>query len=113
MNRQIFISYRRDDSSYAAGRLYDRLSTRFGKEQIFMDIDTIELGVDFVQRIGEAVGDCHVLIAIIGKKWLEVSDVTGLRRIDNPNDFVRLELVSALDRHVHIIPALVHCGLSS
>jgi hypothetical protein len=107
MNRQIFISYRRDDSSYAAGRLYDRLSMRFGKDQIFMDIDTIELGVDFVQSIGEAVGACHVLIAIIGKKWVEISDATGFRRLDNPNDFVRLELVSALERDVYIIPALV------
>ena len=67
MKSQIFISYRREDSAHAAGRLFDRLSQRFGRDRIFMDIDTIELGVDFAKRIESAVGNCDVVIALIGK----------------------------------------------
>jgi hypothetical protein len=103
----IFISYRREDSAYAAGRLFDRLSDHFGADHIFMDIDTIQLGVDFVNRIETAVEACDVLIAIIGNKWVDVTDSEGQRRLDNPNDFVRLEISSALARDIHVIPVLV------
>jgi hypothetical protein len=68
MSRQIFISYRRDDSSAWAGRLYDRLFQRFSQNEIFMDVDTIEPGVDFFEAIEEVVGACDVLIAIIGNR---------------------------------------------
>ena len=73
----IFISYRRDDSSGQAGRLYDRLASHFGKDQVFMDIDTLRPGVDFVKVINESVGSCEVLIAVIGKQWLTSTDEKG------------------------------------
>jgi len=103
---RIFISYRRDDSAGYAGRLYDRLSERFGQGQIFMDI-TIEPGLDFVEVIEKAVGSCDVLIALIGRQWLTVTDATGRRRLDKPEDFVRLEIATALDRNIRVIPVLV------
>jgi formylglycine-generating enzyme required for sulfatase activity len=103
----IFISYRRDDSGGHAGRLLDRLSAHFGEDQIFMDIDYIEPGEDFVQVIEEAVGSCEILIALIGRGWPASRDETGRRRLDNPKDFVRLEIAAALDRHIRVIPVLV------
>jgi hypothetical protein len=103
----IFISYRREDGSAHAGRLYDRLSSRFGKERVFMDIDTLDVGVDFVEAIRESIASCDVLIAVIGKHWLEAMDEEGSRRIDHPEDFVRLEIGAALERNVRVIPILV------
>jgi hypothetical protein len=102
----IFINYRRDDSTGHAGRLFDRLSGRF-PERVFMDIDTIEPGIDFVDTIEHAVGCCEVLIVMIGRDWLFLSDATGRRRLDNPSDFVRLEIASALERNIRVIPVLV------
>jgi hypothetical protein len=108
---RIFICYRRDDTSGHAGRLHDRLSALFGKDQVFMDIDTIEPGDDFVSVIEEAVGSCSILIAVIGKRWLSAVDDVGERRLDSEEDFVRLEIVSALNRRVRIIPVLVQGAL--
>jgi len=104
---RIFISYRRDDSAGYAGRLYDRLSQHFGDDNVFMDIDTIPVGMDFVEVIEESVGSCDVLIALIGKQWLTITDAQGRRRLDNPEDFVRLEIKTALDRNILVIPALI------
>jgi hypothetical protein len=104
---RIFISYRREDSAGYAGRLYDRLSQHFGSDQIFMDIDTIKPGVDFVEVIEEAVGSCDVLIALIGKQWLTITDARGQQRLNDPTDFVRLEIKAALDRNIRVIPALI------
>jgi hypothetical protein len=102
----IFVSYRRDDSSGHAGRLFDRLVNHFGKDRIFMDIDTIEPGEDFVTVIENAVGSCEILIAIIGRNWLSgTGGTTG--RLDNPNDFVRVEIATALRRDIRVIPVLV------
>jgi hypothetical protein len=103
----IFLSYRRDDSSPYAGRLYDRLSERFGRDNIFMDIDTIALGFDFVEVVRNAVGSCEVLLAVIGRQWLTSTDPQGQRRLDNPEDFVHLEIVTALTRNIRVIPVLV------
>ena len=100
----IFVSYRRDDASGHAGRLADRLVEHFGRKRIFMDIDTIEPGEDFVTVIENAVGSCEVLIAVIGQKWLSA---TGSGRLDNPNNFVRLEIGTALRRNIRVIPVLV------
>ena len=72
-----------------------------------MDIDTIEPGVDFVETIEKAVGSCDVLIALIGKQWLTITDPAGRRRLDNPADFVRLEIKTALERNIRVIPALI------
>jgi hypothetical protein len=102
----IFVCYRRDDSSGHAGRLFDKLVDHFGKDRIFMDIDTIEPGEDFIEVIENAVGSCEILIAMIGRQWLSSADET-YRRLDNPNDFVRLEITAALNRDIHIIPVLV------
>lgn len=104
---RIFISYRRDDSAGYAGRLYDRLATHFGADNIFMDIDTLRPGQNFVRVIEEAVDSCDALVALIGKQWLTITDKEGLRRLDNPHDYVRLEIQTALDRDILVIPALV------
>ncbi|MDX6582659.1 MAG: hypothetical protein QOI10_1843 [Solirubrobacterales bacterium] len=104
---RIFISYRRQDSSGYTGWLHDRLAAEFGTEQIFLDLDAIDAGADFVERINHAVGECDVLIAVIGDEWLTTADPTGRRRLDDPADFVRLEIAAGLERDVKVIPALV------
>jgi len=103
----IFISYRRDDSAGHAGRLFDRLAARFGKDSVFMDVEGIEAGVDFVESIEKAVGGCDVLLAVIGRGWLDSRDSEGKRRLDDNQDFIRLETSSALARNVRVIPVLV------
>src|SRR5215472_2433311 len=107
MSGNIFINYRRDDASYPAGRLYDRLSAHFPRNQIFIDVDNLDPGVDFVETIEQSVGACDVLIAVIGKRWLTSSEGEGPRRLDNPDDFVRLEIATALKRNIRVIPVLV------
>lgn len=104
---RIFISYRRDDTPDAAGRLYDSLVARFGSN-VFMDVDTIEPGLDFVEVLNNAVASCDVLIALIGRGWLTSTDANGRRRLNNPEDFVRLEIEAALKREVRVIPVLLH-----
>lgn len=104
---RVFISYRREETAYPAGWLFDRLTDRFGQSQIFKDIDSIEPGDDFVQRITDAVGSCDVLLALIGDEWLTVAHAGGQRRLDDENDFVRLEIEAALSRKVRVIPILV------
>ena len=104
---RIFISYRREETAYAAGWLFDRLAEHFGDAQVFKDVDSIELGDDFVQMITRAVGSCDVLLALIGDRWLTASDEDGQRRLDDPDDFVRLEIEAALTRNVRVIPILV------
>ena len=103
----IFISYRRGDSKWAAKALFNHLSHYFGEEQIFMDIDTIEPGADFVQAIEDAVGSCRALVAVIGPDWLNITDEHGRRRLDRTSDYVRLEIASALKRDIRVIPALI------
>jgi hypothetical protein len=104
---EIFISYRRQDASGHAGRLHDELARRFGQEQVFMDL-SIEPGVDFVEQINDAVGSCHLLIALIGPRWTTVEGADGQRRLDDPRDFIRLEVEAALRRsEVRVIPVLV------
>ncbi|MFP2905207.1 TIR domain-containing protein [Pyxidicoccus sp. 3LFB2] len=104
---KIFVSYRRDDSPGHSGRLYDHLIAHFGEEQVFRDIEDIELGVDFVAAIQEAVGSCDILVAVIGREWLSIRGKDGQRRLDNPKDFVRLEIATALARGIRVIPVLV------
>ena len=104
----IFLSYRRDDSSGYAGRLFDNLAERFGRERVFMDIETLEPGMDFVAGIDRAIESCGAVIAMIGPNWAKAQDGEGRRRLDNPHDFIRLEITSALTRNVRVIPVLVH-----
>ena len=103
---KIFVSYRREDSAGHAGRLYDSLQAHFGKESLFMDLTAIEPGQNFVDVIKTAVGSCDALIAVIGKQWLMCTDAKG-RRLDDPGDFVRTEIRTALERGVPIIPVLI------
>jgi TIR domain-containing protein len=103
----IFVSYRRQESSDLAGRLYDHLANRFGESQVFMDVDTIEPGVDFAEEIFHAVAACKVLLAIIGPNWLTATDERGGRRLDDADDIVRLEIEAALARGVRVIPILM------
>ena len=103
----VFISYRRHEASHLAGRLYDRLAARFGDNQVFMDVDTIALGVDFAKVITQAVSTCEILLAVIGPGWLTAADEDGRRRLDDPDDLVRLEIAAALERDIRVIPILV------
>ncbi len=103
---RIFICYRREDTAANAGRLADALVERFGRNSVFMDVDTIEPGVDFNEEIDRAIGHCDVLIALIGPRWLEAANARG-RRLDDPQDYVRVEIGHALDRNIRVIPALV------
>ena len=105
--RRIFISYRRIDSAGYAGRIYDRLVASFGKGAVFMDVDTIEGGTDFIKVLEDAVQSCDVLIALIGRQWLSIKDKNGKRRLDSPEDFVRIEIATALKRNIRVIPVLV------
>jgi hypothetical protein len=104
---EIFISYRREDAPAHAGRLYDGLVDEFGAEQVFMDVDTLEPGVDFVERIHAAVGTADAFLVVIGRGWLNAKDPEGERRLDDPEDFVRLEVGLALSGDPIVIPVLV------
>ena len=101
---KIFISYRRDDNHGYIGPvvrgIYERLSSRYGEESVFMDVDTIPPGVDFVEYLGEAVSRSEVLLAIIGDHWVELLQ----DRSEDEDDFVRIEIESALNRSIPVIP---------
>ena len=102
----IFINYRKDDSSWNALALYNELQKYFSKDQIFKDFNTILPGDDFVVSIDNALRKCDVLIVIIGKDWLNMKDASGNRRLDDVDDFVRLEISTALSRNIQVIPVL-------
>src|SRR4051795_8809425 len=104
---RIFISYRREDTEYPAGWLYDRLSDHFPRGEVFKDVDSIEPGEDFVDVLTEAVASCDALLVLIGQHWLSVTGPSGGRRLDEPGDFVRLEVEAALQRGVRVVPVLV------
>ena len=108
MGNPIFISYRRDDTEGEAGRLFDDLTREFGSQNVFMDVAGIRPGVDFVKAIESNVADCGVLLAVIGPTWATITNADGARRLNDPNDFVVLEIASALKRDVPVIPVLVH-----
>jgi hypothetical protein len=103
---KIFLSYRRDDSADATGRIYDRLVQRFGKEQIFKDVDSIPLGVDFREHLGNVVGRCNLVLVVIGDRWIDAGPA-GARRLDDAADFVRIEIEAALERKIPVVPVLV------
>jgi len=104
---KVFISYRRDDSAGYAGRIQDRLEREFGRDLVFMDVETIPLGVNFTEVLRGAVAKCDVLLAVIGPHWLEIRDGSGARRLDNPNDVLRIEVATALQRGIALIPVLL------
>ena len=104
---RIVLNYRRDDSPGHAGRLYEALALRFGAEHVFTGIDNLEPGVDFLQVIEVAIDSCDAFLALIGPRWLDTSDAQGRRRLEYPDDFVRLEIEAALGRNVRVIPVLL------
>jgi hypothetical protein len=101
----IFITYRREDSIDVTGRIYDRLCQHFGKQNVFKDVDSIPLGVDFRKHLGDSVGQCDVLLTVIGRQWL--AGDSGQRRLDDVRDFVRIEMEAALKRNIPLVPVLV------
>jgi hypothetical protein len=103
----IFISYRRSDSADIVGRIYDRLVQEFGRNAIFKDVDSIPLGIDFKGYLDRTLSECNVLLTIIGDRWLDARDADGKRRLEDPDDFVRIEIESALEQGIAVIPLLV------
>lgn len=104
---QIFLSYRRSDGADVAGRIYDRLAARFGTGGVFKDVDSIPLSVAFPKYLRDVLKKVRVVLAIIGPGWLAARDTAGKRRLDDPTDFVRLELEAALALDVPIVPVMV------
>lgn len=104
---RIFISYRRTDSIGHTGRIYDRLVAEFGKDSVFMDVDNIPLGADFSKHIAQEVSKCQVALIIIGNSWTTATGVDGTRRLDSMDDYVRIEVESALQRGIPVIPVLL------
>jgi hypothetical protein len=105
--KDIFVSYRRSDSSDVTGRIFDRLKTHFGAERLFKDVHSIPLGTDFRRVIAEEVGQCKVLVAVVGRQWLCAENENGNPRIYDDIDFVHLEIASALQRDIPVVPVLV------
>ena len=104
---EIFLSYRRQDSQSATGRLADRLAAHFGPERIFRDHESIVAGEDFAEAIARAIFASSAVLVVIGPGWLDARNPNGQRRLDDPRDFVRLEIESALEQDVPIVPVLV------
>ena len=100
MADKIFINYRRADSFGTAGRLRDRLAQTFGQQNVFMDVDGIPAGVDFVADLNSQIAACNVFLVVIGPNWLNAVDETGARRLDNPNDIATTEIAAALARDI-------------
>lgn len=107
MPKNVFVSYRREDSAASAGRLGDRLTRELGDGHVFMDVDGIPLGANFVKHLTAEVATCDILLAVIGPQWLDVKDESGARRLDDPDDFVRVEIRAALQRDIPVIPVLL------
>jgi hypothetical protein len=105
--RGIFISYRHADALPHARLLQVNLRERFPGTPVFMDLDSIEAGLDFAKVISDAVNSCDVMVALIGPNWAALSDQEGRRRLDDPDDYVRFEIRTALKRGVRVIPVLV------
>ncbi|MEL6816221.1 MAG: toll/interleukin-1 receptor domain-containing protein [Cyanobacteria bacterium J06598_3] len=104
---RIFISYRRQDSPAAVGRIFDHLENHFGRDSIFKDVNALKIGDDFRERLNAEVEQCQILLAVIGRNWLNAKGSDGRRRLENPADWVRLEIQTALNRNVPVIPILL------
>jgi TIR domain len=105
--KAVFISYRRDAGAGYAGRIADALVEHFGEDKVFRDIDSLEPGLDFAEAIERAIESSEVLIAVIGKNWLTATDAAGQKRLENPDDYVRTEIATALKRNIRVIPLLI------
>jgi TIR domain len=107
MAGKIFINYRREDSIAIAGRLHDRLAEAFGRDNLFMDIDNIPIGINFYEYLKSEMADCDAVLSVIGPNWLNAKDDTGQRRLDKPDDFVAIEISIALAGDILVVPVLV------
>jgi cytoskeletal protein RodZ len=105
--KNIFISYRREDTEGFARGLFQSLEGAFGSDHVFMDVEAIGLGVDFVEAIDKSLASCGALLVLIGRDWVNCTDSAGRRRLDDPQDFVRMEVAKALEQNVRVIPVLV------
>ncbi len=106
MATNIFISYRKDDSKWNTQILYDRLTQFFPAKSLFKDFNTIKAGENYRDSIDKALRKCNVLLVVMGKEWLGITDTGGGRRLDNPEDLVRIEIATALKRNIRVIPVL-------
>ena len=107
MPDKIFISYRREDSAADARSICERLEREFGPDSVFIDID-MHAGAKFPTVLEESLAQCKVMLVLIGPSWLNAQDEQGQRRLENPDDWVRLEIVRALKRDITVIPVLVN-----
>ena len=108
MAGKIFINYRREDSIAIAGRLHDRLAEAFGRDNLFMDVDNIPVGINFEEYLNNQVAQCDAMLSVISPSWLNAKDETNQRRLDKPDDFVSIEIAAALARsNILVIPVLV------
>jgi hypothetical protein len=105
--RGIFVCYRRGDTAGYAGRLTERLAEHFGEQGVFHDVDSIDPGLNFVDAIQRALRSSEVLLAVIGRNWTTAADESGQKRLQNPEDYVRMEIAAALQRNIRVIPVLV------
>jgi hypothetical protein len=103
----IFVSYRRSDAPGHAGRLYDRLVSRFGEANVYKDVDSMKPGADFTEVIERTIERCDAMVVVIGRGWLETEPGSDAPRIDDPRDWVRIELARALRREIPVVPVLV------
>lgn len=103
----VFISYRRDDSRGTAGRLYDDLKDRFGRSRVFRDLDAVDPGADYALAIDQFIASCDAVVVVIGTAWLDIRDDEGRRRLEDPADLVRQEIVAALASDKLVVPVLV------
>ena len=104
---RIFISYRRDDSFPYASQIGEKLGAAFGTQAVFLDLRSIDAGEEFPAAIENTIKGCRVFLVLIGKRWLSAQDASGARRLDNAEDWVRREVLTARDQVRHVIPVLV------
>jgi hypothetical protein len=108
MTASVFISYRRNDSRYQARMIYGAFQQAVPRDRLFMDVDSIPPGADFVGVLQSWVTQCEIMLALIGPGWIEATDPkTGRMRLDDPNDFVRIEIREALSRNIPVVPVLL------
>jgi hypothetical protein len=105
--RRVFLCYRRQDTQGHTGRLRDRLVSVYGKDAVFMDVDDVPHGIDFVEYIEGVLTGCAVMVVMIGQSWATIADRKGRRRLDQPNDLLRGEIAAALRGKIPVIPVLV------
>jgi hypothetical protein len=99
MSGGVFICYRREETAFAARAIYDRVAQKVGRENVFLDVDNIELGVDWFDALNDRVAACAALVAVIGRNWV-AADKDNRRRIDDPDDFVRIEIDALINKNM-------------